>query len=158
MIINCVFGVVCGSDWDGLCSKYTIPYPSLGWSSPPWFQHSPTSWPAKIWGKLLFCPSYKPIFFSLFFMVGDWSTWDHLSSNIYVLLFKCIIYVFLFKCMTRSSISIFSDSIIQLKEIFDDKQLMPEKTTKIKKTNWKYSKNYCFLKKVLIYFSVPLSL
>ena len=89
MIINCVFGVVCGSDWDGLCSKYTIPYPSLGWSSPHWFQHSPTSWPAKIWGKLLLCPFYKPKndLVLYFLWCGDWSKQDHDCATINILTF-----------------------------------------------------------------------
>lgn len=46
------FMIIGGSYRNSLCTTYTLSHPTVGWSSPHWFEHSPTSWLAKIWGNL----------------------------------------------------------------------------------------------------------
>lgn len=40
-----------GSDWDGLCTKHTIPRPCMGRGSVDRVQHSLVFGPTKIWGN-----------------------------------------------------------------------------------------------------------
>ena len=51
-LIIYLFILICGSDWDSLCTKYTVSHASLDWSSHHWFKHSLTFWPAEIRGIL----------------------------------------------------------------------------------------------------------